>query len=221
MQRSRAATFSRSSSFGPRFSPWNDAGFASGPTYSPRHLQLGSEKHRWVHRAAIKAIAFHPWNSGLIATGGGSNDKCIHFFDTVSGASLATIAVSAQVTSLTWSATGHEIAATFGYAHPEHPFRVAVFRWPSCQQAVAIPWDGELRALCAIPFPLGRRGFMASKFSARNRDSCIVVAASDQTLKFHKIWPHSRVMPYGKVVLPSAKSQSERDSLDREDGVIR
>lgn len=219
--RTAAATVRQSSSFSPRFSPWSDTESPPGPTYNSRHLHIGSEKHRWVHRAAIKAIAFHPCNSRLIATGGGSNDKCIHFFDTASGHSLATIAVSAQVTSLTWSTTGHEIAATFGYAHPEHPFRIAVFRWPSCQQTVAIPWDGELRALCAIPFPLGRRGSVSSKFGPRNRGSCIVVAASDQTVKFHKVWPHCRFIPCGKKASPAAKSQSERDSLDREDGVIR
>lgn len=117
-----------------------DYGFSSNNSvYTTRHFQAGSEKHRWIHRAAVKAIAFHPWNHSLIATGGGSNDKCIHFFDTDSGISLATIAVSAQVTSLTWSQTGREIAATFGYAYPEHPYKIAVFRWPSCAQIVAIP----------------------------------------------------------------------------------
>lgn len=65
-----------------------------------RHLDVGAEKHRWVHGAAVKAIAFCPWREGLVATGGGSNDKCIHFYHTMSGAALATIAVSAQVTSL-------------------------------------------------------------------------------------------------------------------------
>lgn len=104
-----------------------------------RHLESGSESHRWHHGAAVKAIAFCPWRDGLVATGGGSNDKCIHFFHTVSGAALATICVSAQVTSLIWSTTRREIAATFGYPQPEHPFRIAVFSWPECRQVAAIP----------------------------------------------------------------------------------
>lgn len=54
----------------------------------------------WRHLAAVKAIAFCPWRPSLLATGGGSNDKMIHFFHTTSGTTLATIAVSAQVTSL-------------------------------------------------------------------------------------------------------------------------
>lgn len=67
---------------------------------SIRTLEPGSETQLWTHRAAVKAIAFCPWRAGLVATGGGSNDKCIHFFHTSSGSALATIAVAAQVTSL-------------------------------------------------------------------------------------------------------------------------
>jgi len=120
---------------------------------TPPILGPGSEKHRWIHGAAVKAIAFCPWQDSLVATGGGSNDKCIHFFHTRSGAALASISVSAQVTSLIWSTTRREIAATFGYAQPEHPIRIAVFSWPECQQVAAIPWAGEHRALYAIPYP--------------------------------------------------------------------
>lgn len=120
-----------------------------------RHLTSGAEKHRWVHGAAVKAIAFCPWQDSLVATGGGSNDKCIHFFHTRSGAALASISVSAQVTSLIWSTTRREIAATFGYAQPEHPVRIAVFSWPDCRQVAVIPWAGEHRALYAIPYPDG------------------------------------------------------------------
>jgi hypothetical protein len=91
----------------------------------------------------------------LLAVGGGSNDRSIHFFHTLSGAALATIDCHAQVTSLIWSTTRREIAATFGFAQPEHPYRIAVFKWPSCKIVVKIPWHDEHRALCAIPYPGG------------------------------------------------------------------
>ncbi|KAK6955267.1 hypothetical protein Daesc_002898 [Daldinia eschscholtzii] len=109
------------------------------PSSALRCLPVGSEKHRWHHGAAVKAIAFCPWRQGLIATGGGSNDKCIHFYHANSGAALATISVAAQVTSLIWSQTRREIAATFGYAQPDHPYRIAVFSWPDCRQVAAVP----------------------------------------------------------------------------------
>lgn len=112
-------------------------------------------KHCFAVAAAVKAIAFCPWQRGLIAIGGGSNDRRIHFFHTLSGATLATLDCHAQVTSLVWSTTRREIAATFGFAQPDHPYRIAVFSWPSCDIVVRIPWYDEHRALFAITYPGG------------------------------------------------------------------
>ncbi|KAF2446830.1 WD40 repeat-like protein [Karstenula rhodostoma CBS 690.94] len=153
-------------------------------------------KHKWELNAAVKAIAFCPWQRGLLAIGGGSNDRCIHFYHTMTGACLATIDCAAQVTSLIWSQTRREIAATFGFAQPEHPFRVAVFAWPSCEQVVAIPWFDESRALYAIPYPGGPGAGAEARSPGEDgvwwrrgvEEGCIVVAASDAAIRFHEIW---------------------------------
>ncbi|KAK2797155.1 hypothetical protein FQN51_008800 [Onygenales sp. PD_10] len=230
----------------------------------------GRQKFRFAHSAAVKAIAFAPWQPSLLATGGGSNDRCIHFYHTSSGACLATINVHAQVTSLIWSKTRREIAATFGYAQPEHPFRIAVFAWPSCEQVVAIPWgmatDGTFRpsdnsvdcgrALWAIGYPGGPNDMPRAHYTGDHASSsttssttiaapqagtteatetttttsnspgstnsarattssptagprvayreggtwwsrtaeegCIIVASSDECVKFHEVWSGSR-----------------------------
>lgn len=102
-------------------------------------LLPGSEKLLTTIDAAVKAIAFAPWQSTLVAAGGGSNDRCIHFYHVPSGAKLATIDCHAQVTSLVWNKRRKCLAATFGFAQPEHKVRVAVFAWPSCELKVAIP----------------------------------------------------------------------------------
>ncbi|KAE8133382.1 cell cycle regulatory protein [Aspergillus pseudotamarii] len=218
------------------------------------------QKHRLVHSAAVKAIAFAPWQPSLLATGGGSNDRAIHFYHTPSGACLATINVYAQVTSLIWSKTRREIVATFGFAQPEHPFRIAVFAWPSCEQIAAIPWgpngsswdriENESnvdcgRALCAVSYPCrpptyvldkldNHDGSSISSFVNQHRsnrkggsvhyrravvrprakegglwcprtveEGCIIVASSDQSVKFHEVWSSGRKQkaaasgPYG------------------------
>jgi WD40 repeat protein len=219
-----------------------------------------SQKHRLCHCAAVKAIAFAPWQPSLLATGGGSNDRSVHFYHAPSGSCLATIDVSAQVTSLIWSSTRREIAVTFGFAQPEHPVRIAVFAWPSCEEVAAIPWNVSIsgiwdpetdlnvdcgRALWAISHPgcpkkflsaaLGhghvedglaagdatlssteddsspllstrartiRRGSIGSTVSTiapgRGRtgrtwsrtaeEGCIVVAASDESIRFYQVW---------------------------------
>ncbi|KAI8934681.1 hypothetical protein NX059_008372 [Plenodomus lindquistii] len=159
-------------------------------------LPQTSAKHKWTLNAAVKAIAFCPWQRSLIAISGGSNDRCIHFYHTRSGACLATIDCAAQVTSLIWSQTRREIAATFGFTQPEHPYRVAVFAWPSCEQVAAVPWWDENRALCAVAYPGGPTrgpegddGVEGGVWSRRGvEEGCIVVAASDMAIRFHEIW---------------------------------
>ncbi|WEW60842.1 hypothetical protein PRK78_006330 [Emydomyces testavorans] len=210
------------------------------------------EKHRLKHHAAVKAIAFAPWEPMLLATGGGSNDQCIRFWHATTGALLASVNVYAQVTSLIWSKTRREIAATFGYAHPFHPYRIAVFAWPSCERVLAIPWPSAVdmerygddkpgRAIWAISYPRGpsemptddrssaprrpeangttpgveTRGRSLSRITRQSsngaiRDSrstsraanmlgrtwsprtekegCIVVACSDESIKFQEVW---------------------------------
>ncbi|KAI7354873.1 WD40 repeat-like protein [Hortaea werneckii] len=169
------------------------------------NITRGQERHVFTLNAAVKAIAFAPWQPSLIAAGGGSNDRCIHFFHTLSGAALATIDCHAQVTSLIWSEKRREIVATFGFAQPEHPYRVAVFTWPACRMAVGIPWYGEERALYAVSYPRGPVGGKEGKqsgdagrvdaegrpwYGRRTREEgCLVVATSDASIKFHEIWP--------------------------------
>ncbi|KAB5528109.1 WD40 repeat-like protein [Coniochaeta sp. 2T2.1] len=192
-------------------------------------LKPADAKQRWRHAAAVKAIAFCPWQDGLVATGGGSNDKCIHFFHTCSGAALATISVSAQVTSLIWSQTRREIVATFGYAEPEHPYRIAIFSWPDCRQVGAIPWEGGHRALYAIPYPCeadrkagagGGRGGAAA--GGAGREGCIVVAASDNSVKFHEVWAQdSRSAAGGIGMLGGSEILEDLQGIEKEGDVIR
>lgn len=192
-------------------------------------LSFGDEKYRWVHGAAVKAIAFCPWQEGLVATGGGSNDRCIHFFHTTSGAPLATISVSAQVTSLIWSTTRREIVATFGYTQPEHLARIAVFSWPDCRQVATIPWAGEHRALCAIPYPGSTEdagsitnGSRARINSCTEMEGCIIVASSDKNIKFHEVWAADEKAAVGGVgMLGGSDILESLEGIDKEGGVIR
>lgn len=164
----------------------------------------GQHRQSFTLNAAVKAMAFAPWQPTLLAAGGGSNDRCIHFYHTLSGATLATIDCHAQVTSLIWSTQRREIAATFGFAQPEHPYRVAVFAWPGCGMVVGIPWWGEERALYAVAYPggpnAGGEQRLASEigradsegrawYGRRTREEgCLVIATSDASIKFHEIW---------------------------------
>ena len=202
--------------------PWRDT-YVPGRSGLLFNITEGRQRHKWIHSAAVKAIAFCPWQRGLVATGGGSNDRAIHFFHAHSGACLATISVQAQVTSLIWSTTRREIAATFGYAQPEHPYRIAVFSWPDCRQVVAIPWVGDMRALYAIPYPGGpnetsqQRSEGGRWWSRTAEEGCIVVASSDESVKFHEVWSEARKSTGGSAGLLGGSDILESlEGIDRE-----
>ncbi|KAL2265309.1 hypothetical protein VTJ83DRAFT_6409 [Remersonia thermophila] len=205
--------------------------FMAMPFRPVKQLGPADARCRWPHGAAVKAIAFCPWQDSLVATGGGSNDKCIHFFHTGSGTALASISVSAQVTSLIWSTTRREIAATFGYTQPDHPIRIAVFSWPDCRQVAAVPWAGEHRALYAIPYPSGPRdtgswaGNKRASGNSRSRsakEGCIIVASSDKSVKFHEVWASDKKGTAGTIgVLGGSPILEFLEGIDREGEVIR
>lgn len=63
-------------------------------------IKTTSAKHVFKLDAAVKAIAFAPFSSSLVALGAGSNDRAIHFFNIVTGKQVAMIDCYAQITSL-------------------------------------------------------------------------------------------------------------------------
>ena len=52
------------------------------------------------HQAAVKALAWCPFQSNLLATGGGTADRCIKFWNTSTGAMLNSIDTGSQVEPL-------------------------------------------------------------------------------------------------------------------------
>ena len=193
-----------------------------------RHLNRGTETWRWEHGAAVKAIAFCPWQDGLVATGGGSSDRCIRFFHSASGTALATIFVSAQVTSLIWSTTRREIAATFGFTHPIHPIRIAVYSWPDCKQVAAIPWEGNHRALYGVSCShSGRRHSRKPKGKEKSathklKDGCIAVASSEANIRFYELWPSDeKPILTGVGMLGGSDILEDLEGIQKDGDIIR
>lgn len=190
-----------------------------------RHLRKGSESWCWEHAGAVKAIAFCPWQEGLVATGGGSNDRCVHFFHTTSGTPLATIFVASQVTSLIWSTTRREIAVTFGFSHPGHNIRIAVYSWPDCKQVAAVPWEGKNRALYAIACSQGRRQYSLNPEETTGdtlKEGCIAVASSDESIKFYELWPDdNKPVISGVGMLGGSDVLEDLEGIQKEGDIIR
>ncbi|KAL9943945.1 ubiquitin-protein transferase activating protein [Verticillium nonalfalfae] len=120
------------------------------------------------HKAAVKALAWCPWNMNLLATGGGSYDRHIHFWNSTSGARVNSIDTGSQVTSLRWSPNYREIVSSSGF--PDNS--LSIWSYPTLVRNVEIPAH-ESRVLHSCLSPDGQM---------------LATAAADESLKFWKVF---------------------------------
>ena len=121
------------------------------------------------HSAAVKAIAWSPHQHGLLASGGGTADRCIRFWNTLTGSSLNCIDTGSQVCNLMWSKNINEIVSTHGYSLNQ----IIVWRYPSMTK-VATLTGHTYRVLYLAMSPDGQT---------------IVTGAGDETLRFWNVFP--------------------------------
>lgn len=112
------------------------------------------------HKAAVKALAWCPWQSNLLATGGGSHDRHIHFWNTTSGARTNSIDTGSQVTSLRWSTHYKEIVSSSGF--PDNS--LSIWSYPTLVKNVEIPAH-ESRVLHSCLSPDGQMLATAGKLN--------------------------------------------------------
>ncbi|OAX78279.1 hypothetical protein ACJ72_07415, partial [Emergomyces africanus] len=103
------------------------------------------------HRAAVKALSWCPWQLNLLATGGGSYDRHIHFWNTTTGARTNSIDTGSQVTSLRWSNHYRELVSSSGF--PDNS--LSIWSYPSLVRNVEIPAH-ETRVLHSCLSPDGQ-----------------------------------------------------------------
>lgn len=104
------------------------------------------------HKAAVKAMLWCPFQLSLLATGGGSSDKTIHFWNTSTGARVNTIETGSQISSLNWgyaTGTGMEVVATHGF--PTN--NLSLFNYPTLQKTGEIisAHDSRILSGCLSP----------------------------------------------------------------------
>ena len=143
------------------------------------------------HKAAVKALAWCPWNMNLLATGGGSYDRMIHFWNTTTGSRVNSIDTGSQVTSLRWSTSYKEIVSSSGF--PDNS--LSIWSYPTLVRNVEIPAH-ESRVLHSCLSPDGQM---------------LATAAADESLKFWKIFEKKA----GQSIAPAAKAEMARQMTIR------
>ncbi|XP_031276917.1 protein FIZZY-RELATED 2-like [Pistacia vera] len=121
------------------------------------------------HTAAVKAIAWSPHLHGLLASGGGTADRCIRFWNTTTNTHLSCMDTGSQVCNLVWSNNVNELVSTHGYSQNQ----IIVWRYPTMSKLATLTGH-TYRVLYLAISPDGQT---------------IVTGAGDETLRFWNVFP--------------------------------
>ncbi|XP_067218366.1 fizzy-related protein homolog isoform X2 [Chanodichthys erythropterus] len=133
------------------------------------------------HLAAVKAIAWSPHQHGLLASGGGTADRCLRFWNTLTGQALQSTDTGSQVCNLAWSKHANELVSTHGYSQNQ----ILVWKYPSLTQVAKLTGH-SYRVLYLAVSPDGE---------------AIVTGAGDETLRFWNVFSKTRCTKESKSVL--------------------
>lgn len=119
------------------------------------------------HQAAVKALAWCPWQRNLLASGGGTADRMIRFWNSGTGACLNAVDTHSQVCALQWAKHDKELVSSHGYSHNQ----LILWKYPSMVKVAELTGHTS-RVLHMAQSPDG---------------TTVVTAAADETLRFWKI----------------------------------
>jgi WD40 repeat protein len=127
------------------------------------------------HDAAVKALAWSPWHPHVLATGGGTADRRIRFWNTQTNVCTRSIQTDSQVCGLLWSKTASELVSTHGFSGNE----LVVWHHPSLRRVAGMRAH-DSRVLHSV----------MSRDGAR-----VVTAAANEHLKFWNLFPPTGESP--------------------------
>jgi cell division cycle protein 20 (cofactor of APC complex) len=120
------------------------------------------------HKAAVKALDWCPFHRGLLASGGGTSDRTIKFWNSSSGAMLNSIDTGSQVCSILWSKHQRELCSSHGYSENQ----LILWKYPTMTRVKELPGH-TARVLNMEMSPDG---------------TSVVSAAADETLRFWNVF---------------------------------
>ena len=124
-----------------------------------------------AHSAAVKALAWCPWKTNCLATGGGTADRQIKIWDTANLDCRQAVDTGSQVCALEWNCHEQEIVSAHGYSQNQ----LILWKAPGLNKVSEL-LGHTARVLCMAQNPAG---------------STVVTASADETLRFWNIFESS------------------------------
>ncbi|KAL5724738.1 hypothetical protein ACHQM5_007961 [Ranunculus cassubicifolius] len=160
---------------------WSSSGqqLASGGGDNLLHIwdqsMASNTRTTWLHRledhtATVKALSWCPFQSNMVASGGGVGDHCIKFWNTHTGACLNSVDTGSQVCSILWNKNERELLSS----HGSNDNQLSLWKYPSMVKI------SELKAHTSRVL-----------FMTQSPDGCTVATAAgagDETLRFWNVF---------------------------------
>ena len=134
------------------------------------------------HIAAVKAIAWSPHKHNILASGGGTADRTIRFWNTNSFEQISKIDTGSQVCNLVFSKTSNELVSTHGYSLNQ----INIWKLPNMEKITT----------------LNGHSFRVLYLGLSPDGTSIVTGAGDKRLKFWNVFPPFK-KNYNSKLFPS------------------
>ena len=134
------------------------------------------------HIAAVKAIAWSPHQHNILASGGGTADRTIRFWNTNSFEQISKIDTGSQVCNLVFSRTSNELVSTHGYSLNQ----INIWKLPNMEKITT----------------LNGHSFRVLYLGLSPDGTSIVTGAGDKRLKFWNVFPPFK-KNYNSKLFPS------------------
>ncbi|XP_033760332.1 cell division cycle protein 20 homolog [Pecten maximus] len=118
------------------------------------------------HQAAVKALSWCPWQADLLASGGGTADRHIRFWNVSTGSCYNSVDTNSQVCSILWSKEHKELISGHGYSQNQ----LTIWKYPTMTRVAELTGH-TARVLCLTMSPDG---------------TTVASAAADETIRLWK-----------------------------------
>jgi cell division cycle 20-like protein 1 (cofactor of APC complex) len=137
-------------------------------------LKTGGELVKFSqHNAAVKALGWSPHQYNILASGGGTADRTIRYWNMHTLTQQDCIDTGSQVCNLMFSKTSNEIVSTHGYSLNQ----IIVWKYPSLKKVATLTGHTS-RVLYLSMSPCGQN---------------VVTGAGDETLRFWNLFPNNKI----------------------------
>lgn len=140
------------------------------------------------HNAAVKALAWCPWQHNILATGGGTADKHVKIWNVHSGNVLHDLNLESQISAIFWSSAYKELITSHGLPNNQ----LSIWKYPEMTKTADL---------------MGHANRILGMSVSPDEESVVSVGA-DETLRFWKCFAVDERMKKSKEAAKKSKDSA-------------